>query len=325
MFNQPGALRSAINQQFAERCSWDEPLSQHTTAQVGGNASVFIKAINRQGLIQAVRFCWMHNLQLKILGAGSNILVSENGFDGVVILNQARAIKVVENSQPPSIYAESGANLGMVARKAGLAGISGLEWAATVPGTVGGAVYGNAGAHGSDMQSNLTVVEILQPESDPLQWTVEQLQYEYRSSILKRTQSGHVILSASFHGLADDPNKIKERMQTFSSHRKNTQPPGASMGSIFKNPEGDFAGRLIEQAGLKGFSIGGVLVSPIHANFFVNTRNASSQDYWQLIQHVRATVYQKFNINLELEVEPVGFSDDSLSTSTPYSAGAQHD
>ncbi len=298
-----------INSKFATACQWNAPLAQFTTAKVGGLAKVLITVQNKSELADAARMCWLYDLPVFILGSGANVLIASNGFAGVVLHNQARNIQIQVDQPTPEIYAESGASLGMTARKAALAGISGLEWAAIVPGTIGGAVYGNAGAHGSNVQANLAVVEILQPDSDPVFWNVEQMQYEYRSSILKKSKIQAVILSATFLGVKEDPSLIKAKMQTYSDYRKKTQPPGASMGSMFKNPAGDFAGRLIEAAGLKSAKVGGVTVSPFHANFFMNNEQATAEDYWELIQKVQKTVYDKFQVKLELEIEPVGFSN----------------
>ncbi|OJX47279.1 MAG: UDP-N-acetylenolpyruvoylglucosamine reductase [Chloroflexi bacterium 44-23] len=307
MFDFSSEVIQAINSKFAAACQWDIPLAQFTTAKVGGPAKLMITVRSKEELADAAELCWQYQLPLFVLGTGANILVSSKGFNGVVIHNQANKIQMEPDQTPPQIYAESGANLGLAARKAALAGISGLEWAAIVPGTVGGAVHGNAGAYGSNVQANLTVVEILQPNSDPVFWNVEQMQYSYRSSTLKNSRIPAIILSAIFHGIKEDPSLIKAKMQTNSIHRKKTQPPGASMGSMFKNPPGDFAGRLIEAAGLKGTSVGGVTVSPIHANFFVNNEQATAEDYWQLIQKVKKDVYDKFQVKLELEIEPIGF------------------
>jgi UDP-N-acetylmuramate dehydrogenase len=305
-----------IQEKFGNHCQINSPLGKYTTANVGGNALATITVLNRNELIETANYCWENNFSFKIFGSGSNILVSDTGFEGVVILNQAKQINIDSAKNPAKIYAESGANLGLVARKAGLAGIGGLEWAATIPGTVGGAVYGNAGAHQSDISNNLFLAEILQQDSEPVFWNTDQMEYSYRSSVLKKIQKNVVILSATFKGYQESSELIQKRMQTFIEYRKNTQPPGASLGSMFKNPEGDYAGRLIEAAGLKGTTIGGVKVSSIHANFFVNTDNATANDYWKLIQLVQKTVFDKFEINLELEIEPIGFPNQTSQLSS---------
>jgi UDP-N-acetylmuramate dehydrogenase len=309
-------MSDKLKEKFGSNLQMDVPMSLHTTAQVGGPAKAMISVENRMALIDVLHFCWTNDLPNLLLGSGSNVLVSQAGFDGLVILNRAKEIRIDKEKNPPQIYAESGANFGLVARKAAIAGIAGLEWAASIPGTVGGAVYGNAGAHQGDVSKNLLLAEILQQDSEPMFWNVQQMDYSYRSSILKKKLEKTAIISATFIGFLDNPENIQDRMRTFIEHRKRTQPPGASLGSMFKNPTGDYAGRLIEAAGLKGTRIGGVAVSLVHANFFVNTEKATATDYWSLIQLVQKTVFEKFGVNLHLEIEPIGFSSHTFHTAT---------
>lgn len=297
-----------LKTRFGKQLHTQVALSGLTTARVGGEAAYVVNIQNGDELKFIMNYCWQKNLPHRILGAGSNMLFCDQGFDGLIVLNKAKSIQINADPEKPTIWAESGANLGLVARKAALSGLSGLEWAAAVPGTVGGAVYGNAGAYGGDIAGNLLVAEVLQQEKGQQTWVCNQFEYQYRSSILKREKQKTVILSATFACSHDEPETIQERMQQFTGHRRRTQPPGASMGSMFKNPPGDFAGRLIEVAGLKGTRIGGVQVSQVHANFFVNQSEATAQDIWDLIQLVQTTVFTKFNIKLELEIEPIGFN-----------------
>ena len=180
-----------------------------------------------------------------------------------------------------------------------------MEWASTVPGTLGGAVYGNAGAFGGDMQRNLVLAEILHPQGKEL-YPVERMQYQYRSSSLKREKQKAVILAARLRLERSEPDAVQEKMETFSAQRRRSQPPGASMGSMFKNPPGDYAGRLIEAAGLKGYRVGGAEVSTVHANFFINHGNAAAADIVELIRVARAAVADKTGIELDLEVELLG-------------------
>jgi len=209
-------------------------------------------------------------------------------------------------SDPPSIEAESGAILGTVARRSALRGLSGMEWGAPVPGTVGGAVYGNAGAHGSDMAESLRMAKILHQTRGIEDWPVEKLAYQYRSSILKREKMPVVVLSAVLNVVQTSRDEAWERIKLFQAHRKDTQPPGASMGSMFKNPEDDYAGRLIEAAGLKGRRIGRAMISPVHANFMINLGGASAKDIWQLMTLTQKTVQEKFGVFLEPEIELIG-------------------
>ena len=304
-----------LRNQFSNQLQVDVDLKNFTTARVGGKAKWFMVAKSIKDLVSIAQFCWHQKIKFYLLGAGSNVLVSDDGYSGLVILNHAKGIKINQKPAHPTIIAESGANLGLVARKAALTGLSGLEWAATVPGTIGGAVFGNAGAHGGDISSNLLLAEILQQKNGTTVWNKDDFQYSYRSSCLKSKQVSGIILSATFECQYDDPQRIKERMNQFSDHRRQTQPPGASMGSMFKNPPGDYAGRLIEAAGLKGYQIGGVKVSEIHANFFVNDDKATAANIFELIQHVQNEVKSKFNTDLELEIEMIGFDQNTNNNS----------
>lgn len=314
-------ITELLQQQFSHKLQTEVELKNFSTARVGGLAKWFIKVKNIDELVEIVKFCWVHEIPFLLLGSGSNVLFSDDGFDGLIIHNQAKKISIDQKYENPTITAESGANLGLVSRKAGLAGLSGLEWAATVPGTIGGAVFGNAGAHGGDISTNLLLAEILQQNHEKSLWKKEDFEYGYRSSSLKNKQKKGIILSATFECTYDDPEKIKERMNKFSEYRRKTQPPGASMGSMFKNPVGDYAGRLIEAAGLKGFAVGGVSVSEVHANFFVNTEQAIANDFFELIHIVKQSVQEKFNVDLELEIEMIGFNQIAKNNNT-YSGKA---
>ncbi len=296
----------ALREQLGTHLQENVPMSSYTTARVGGNAAAMLAVGSGEELEKAVLVLWQLKVPFFIFGSGANLLVSDKGIDGVVILNRAHQIKVDANSNPPSVWAESGAILATIARRAALRGLSGLEWAATVPGTLGGALYGNAGAFGGDMQQALILAEILHPVEGRQFWTPEKMQYEYRSSVLKQNPGQAVILAARLRLQPSSEESVTSTIAELSAKRRSTQPPGASLGSMFKNPAGDYAGRLIEAAGLKGTRVGGVQVSQVHANFFVNDESATASDYWILIQQVRRTVNEKFGIMLELEIEPVG-------------------
>jgi UDP-N-acetylmuramate dehydrogenase len=273
---------------------------------VGGPARFYISAKSASQLAEDIRFLWDHAVPFFLLGSGANVLIGDAGLDAVVVHNQARQITVAPNGERPTITAESGAILAAVARQAAEFSLSGLEWASTVPGTVGGAVYGNAGAFGSSTQKNLVTAEILHRDKGYQLLSSEDMAYAYRSSVLKRDPGQAVILSARFAVENGDKTSILALMNEYGDRRRSTQPAGPSTGSTFKNPQGDFAGRLIEAAGLKGTRVGGVEVSTIHANFFINDGTASARDYYDLIQLVRNTVLEKFNVLLETEIEIIG-------------------
>ncbi len=304
------ALRAA----FGDALQVNASMAAHTTARVGGPADALITANSAGDLEHAARRLWELGVPFLVLGYGSNVLVSDQGLRGVVVLNRARAIQIEAGSEEtgaaPFVQAESGALIGTIARQAALQGLSGFEWAATVPGTLGGAIYGNAGAYGGDMGTSLVLAEILHPHGKEL-WSVERMQYTYRSSQLKRSRIPAVILAAQLKLERSRPEQVQAKMEEFSAHRRRTQPPGASLGSMFKNPPGDYAGRLIEAAGLKGARVGEAEISAVHANFFINRGNASATDIGRLIRLARETVADRFGITLELEVELLGdWSDE---------------
>jgi UDP-N-acetylmuramate dehydrogenase len=300
------ALRAA----FGAHLQVNTSLAAYTTARTGGNADALLTASSTSELEEMALRLWGMDITFTLLGYGSNVLVSDDGLRGVALINRAREMRIdlgsSEEGRPPSVWAESGALIGTIARQAAIKGLSGFEWAATVPGTLGGAIYGNAGAHGSDMNASLILAEILHPSGKEI-WPVERLQYTYRSSALKRErQRTHVVLSARIQLKQSEPETVKQLMDGFAAQRRSTQPPGASLGSMFKNPPGEYAGRLIEAAGLKGTRIGDAEISPVHANFFINHGKASAGDIGRLIQLAQKTVADKFGVQLALEVELIG-------------------
>jgi UDP-N-acetylmuramate dehydrogenase len=319
----PPAALDALRAQFGPALQENVSMASYTTARVGGRASALLVANSAADLELFATHLWALEVPFYVLGSGSNVLISDQGLEGVVVLNKARAIKIEGNlpaglppeqgsEQPwqPGVWAESGANFGTIARQVALRGLSGLEWAATIPGTLGGAVYGNAGAYGSDMSKNLLLANILH-RGGKESLTLEQMGYSYRSSALKRAKSspgmpGTIILSAQLKLEISEPQTVQAKMEANASHRRRTQPPGASMGSMFKNPPGDYAGRLIEAAGLKGTRVGDAEISPVHANFFINHGAATASDIGQLIGRAQAMVAAQFGIELELEVELLG-------------------
>lgn len=288
---------------FGSRLQKEVPLANLTTAKVGGSARFFVVTRSSDTLAADIQFLWERDIPMVLLGSGSNILVSDRGIDAVVIQNKAKTITI---DSSPALTAESGAVLATVARQAAMNGLTGLEWASTIPGTLGGAVYGNAGAHGGEMSKSLILANILHRTKGILSLDSDEMQYSYRSSILKRDPGNAVILSAQLFVEKGDALAIKAQMEDNAAKRRNTQPPGASMGSMFKNPDGDYAGRLVESAGLKGTRIGGAQVSPVHANFMINDGSATAADIRNLILLVQKTVQEKSGIKLDLEIELIG-------------------
>jgi UDP-N-acetylmuramate dehydrogenase len=300
------AVLMQLHDHFGERLQQNVRLAPYTTARVGGPARWFAAAASAEQLGQDADFLWKTALPYRVLGNGSNMLVSDDGWDGFVLLNMAKSISVNESGEHPTVYVESGAALTTLVRKTAEAGLSGLEWAAGIPGTVGGAVYGNAGAHGSDISKCLTLAEILHRTNGQLSLRGDELGFTYRSSSLKREPGNAVILSATFKLERSTCEAVQARVDAVNEKRRCAQPTGASFGSTFKNPAGDHAARLIEAAGLKGTRIGGVEVSPVHANFMINSGSGCAEDYRKLIELVRAAVLEKSSVALELEIELFG-------------------
>jgi len=293
-----------LRQKFGDAVQENVTLAPYTSARIGGPADVLLTVKSADELADAVQLIWEQELPYYILGGGSNVLVSDKGFRGAVVLNRAKEVRF-EMGDQPSVWCEAGVVIANLAKRCASKGLSGLEWSATVPGTVGGAVYGNAGAFGGDMTHNLIWAELL-TKNGREKFTLDQMGYGYRTSVLKRHEVNGIVLSALLKLKNSTSQEVSVKIDQFSERRKATQPPGASMGSMFKNPEGDHAGRLIEAAGLKGTRIGNAEISTVHGNFFINHGETKAEDVRALIALVQKTVLEKFRIDLELEVEVIG-------------------
>ena len=289
---------------FGEMVKENVPLAPYTSARIGGPADIFITVESVTALMRVVKFLWKNDMPFLVMGGGSNLLVSDKGVRGVVVMNRAKKVTFRAGDQP-SVSAESGVVFSNLANRCASKGFGGIEWAAAVPGTIGGAVYGNAGAFGGDVAGSLLSTELL-TESGREKFSVEQMGYGYRASLLKRGELKAIVLSAELSLTNSTKEDATVKIQQFSAHRKTTQPPGASMGSMFKNPVGDYAGRLIEVSGLKGTRIGNAEVSPVHGNFFVNHGATRAEDIRKLVQLAQKTVKEKQGVELELEIEMVG-------------------
>jgi UDP-N-acetylmuramate dehydrogenase len=293
-----------LNLSHPDRLLVNEPLAKYTAARLGGAADyLYVAKESTHELKAVVTAAWDAGLPVRVLGGGANVLISDRGFRGLIVIN-----KVAEAAfKGTEVVVTSGYALTVLARKCASRGLSGFEWAASVPGTIGGAVINNAGAHGGDMAASVYSVTILDAEHGVLLLHNAGLRYEYRSSALKaRDDRRFLVLMATLHLHEGDPAAINAKIDEFIAYRKRTQPPGASLGSIFKNPLGDYAGRLIESCGLKGYGIGGAQVSPVHANFFINTGDATAHDYYALVRHVRQRVQEQAGVLLETEIELIG-------------------
>ena len=295
---------------FGEAFKLNQPLAKYTTARVGGCAELFVTVRSAEQLQKAVELAYENDIPYVILGGGSNVLVSDEGATGLVILNRARHISFRNSGFRIICRVESGANISSLARQCISKGLAGLEWAVSVPGTVGGATVNNSGAHGADMNSNLVSAVVWDPGVGVRVMSNADMGYAYRTSVLKQEhrsdRPNRVVLSVDLEVKSETVSILEARAEAFITHRKQTQPGGATMGSMFKNPKHFYAGYLIEAAGLKGHRIGGVQVSEKHANFFINNEDASAEDIRALLAEVYNQVREQFNVELEPEVELIG-------------------
>jgi UDP-N-acetylmuramate dehydrogenase len=304
IMTRPAAPLEVLSAAFGAQVRENVSLAPYTSARIGGPADVLLTATSADELAAMLGVIWQHGFPCFILGGGSNVLVGDRGVRGVTVLNRAKAVDF-EKGESPRLRAESGVVFSNLANRCAAKGYAGLEWAATVPGTIGGAVYGNAGAFGGDLAGNLLEAEVL-TEAGRETWPLEKLGYGYRTSVLTRGGPRAAVLAATLTLKNANRAAVAVKIAAFGDRRRSTQPPGASMGSMFKNPENDFAGRLIEAAGLKGARIGHAEISPLHGNFFVNHGRTRAGDVRALIELARRTVQEKFGVRLELEIELVG-------------------
>lgn len=305
-------------------------LAPYTTMKVGGAAEHFAVVQTVEQLIRLVRWARAMELPYFVLGGGSNVLISDAGIRGLVIYNRCRQMRIDEApccvfplDDRPFVFAESGCSMAGLARRTIGEALTGLEWAVSLPGTVGGAVVNNAGAYGGEVKDNLYDAMILGADDDIEEVPAEQLGYAYRSSVLKRAATilpdgrvnalhagfGAVVLSVNFRLARGDSKMLKAQADHNLQHRRRSQPVEPSLGSTFVNPPGDYAGRLIEAAGLKGATVGGVQVSRQHANFLINPGGvgaASAADALALINYVQQVVEEHSGVRLTPEVQFVG-------------------
>lgn len=282
---------------------YNEPLADYTTWKIGGSADIFIVPTTKEQLAAAIRLLHIHGVPWISIGKGSNLLISDKGFRGAAIklgegFNELR----MDGTEVTVGGSYSLIKLSVIA---GRAGLSGLEFAGGIPGTVGGAVFMNAGAHGSDVSRILKTAEVVLETGELVNMTNEQLQFEYRHSILQERRG--IVTEAVFQLSYGDRKAIDAEMAVHRTRRLQTQPLQLKVaGSVFRNPANGYAAQLIEKAGLKGLQVGGAVVSTQHANFIVNTGQATARDVLTLIDTIRRTVKERFDIELVPEVLIVG-------------------
>ena len=281
----------------------NEPMSLHTSFRTGGPAEVFIKAESTENIISAIDIAKKYNKQYIITGNGSNILVKDGGIDGIVINigNEMSKIKC----DGTKIYAQAGAMLSALATAAADEELTGLEFASGIPGTVGGAVFMNAGAYDGEIKDIIEYADVIDSEGNTHRLIKDELELSYRHSVI--AEKNMIVVGAMFNLNKGIKKNITDKMADFAKRRRDKQPLNyPSAGSTFKRPEGYFAGKLIEDSGLKGKTVGGAQVSEKHAGFVVNIGNATSSDIIALMDGCIETVYNKFGVKLEPEVRILG-------------------
>ncbi len=287
----------------------DAPMGKHTSFRLGGPAAWLIRVNDADSLVRATIAARASGQPYRIIGGGSNILVADAGIKGIVILNRANDYELLPSGEGFVLAAESGVQLPRLAGELARRGATGMEWGVGVPGTVGGAVVQNAGAWGSETRDRLLSIEVLRPGSDAVQtMPASELGLRYRGSAILDLPAAErpLVVRAWFRLDRGEPAEIAARNARYIAERTATQPRAASGGSTFSNPPGDAAGRLLDAAGLKGFSIGGARFSEKHANFIVHEGMATASDVRALVEHGQRVVYQRFGILLKPEIEFVG-------------------
>jgi len=291
-----------IQRRLGVKTSRNEPLARFTTMRVGGPADLFAVVHNAFELRALVRFARARTIPVFLLGRGSDLVISDAGIRGLVVQVRAEATRV----DGERLVAEAGTPMARVATETQKAGLTGLEFGLAIPGTVGGAVWANAGAHEGDVAGVLAEAVVVLEDGSEARLDAAACRFAYRDSRFKGTP-GETVIAAAFRLAPAEPDLIRARLDEIRRWRQANQPLGLpSAGSMFRNPPGDSAGRLIDAAGLKGYRVGGAVVSEKHANFIVNDRKGTAADVRAVGEHVRRTVAEQTGIELGYEVEFVG-------------------
>lgn len=303
----------------------NEPLAKYTSWRIGGPARYFANVGTPDDLRAALAWANERTLPVFILGGGTNLLARETGFDGLVLRCRSQELRVESEGDAGRAWITAGAPMAGSVRKLAAQGWGGLQWAEGLPGTIGGAVFGNAGCYGGDVATVLARAWLLVGDTVE-EWPVDRFAYGYRTSVLKRTKDerpttkatehsndpfvlrppsfvGPIVVAAEFNVQRADPRELATQMERTAAERKSKTPWGSSCGSVFKNPLHESAGRLLEAAGLKGTRLGGAEIAKKHANYIVNLGGASSADVLGLVEIARERVFNEFGITLELEVQ----------------------
>jgi len=287
----------------------NEPMKNHTSYGIGGSALAFIEAKSVNDLQLVRSFVCNNQIPIYCVGGGSNLLVSDDGIDGLVVSLKKSFKKIIFDKN--TCYAETGIKLSKLVKECIKHNFIGLETLIGIPGTLGGALIMNAGAYGDEISKYLVAIDILNEEGVVEHKSADEIEFSYRSSTFNEND---ILLSAEFQLEKSSEIEIRNNRDSANQQRKNSQPlKSRSAGSVFKNPKEFAAGYLIEKVGLKGKSIGGAMVSDIHANFIINQDNATADDVVKLIKLIRDTVFKSYSINLELEITTLGFPEGTFN------------
>jgi UDP-N-acetylmuramate dehydrogenase len=311
-----------LGRRVGVRADRDARLAPHTTMRVGGPADLLLTAHNAFELRAALRYARTRGIPHLVLGRGSDVVIADAGVRGLVILDRADALEVTGEG----VTAEAGVQMARIATRSQEAGLTGLEFALAIPGSIGGAVWANAGAHDGEIAGVLAWADIVGADGTESRLAAPDLAFGYRDSRLKHPAPGvppEIVVAARFALASDDPAAIRTRLDAIKAWRRAHQPLGIpSAGSVFRNPPGDSAGRLIEAAGLKGRRIGGAVISERHANWILNDAKGTATDVRTLADLVAATVRERLGVDLVAEVEFIGdWPEPWASGGTPAPAG----
>ncbi len=292
--------KEILQSEYADklRLEWNVPLAKYTTFHIGGPAECLIAARSPKEVDMVIQFAGQHQVPLRILGNGSNLLIDDKGVSGIVLYIGRRMQDIEVNGT--EIVAQAGARMALVARAAMEHALTGLEFVFGIPGTIGGGVIMNAGAYGGELSQIVTKVEAFDKEGNFHTLTSEELQFGYRKSMLKEQE--YIVTKIYMNLQKGNKEAIQKRMSELGALRREKQPlEYPSAGSTFKRPNGYFVGQLIEEAGLKGYAVGGAEVSKKHGGFIINVGEASCKDVRSLIGYIKATILEKYNVELEPE------------------------
>ncbi|MFL3052530.1 MAG: UDP-N-acetylmuramate dehydrogenase [Candidatus Neomarinimicrobiota bacterium] len=289
---------------------FDEPMSKHTSYGIGGPARAYITPKNKEDLVSILKFSKDNNIPSYFIGSGSNLLVSDEGIDGIVITLGKSFNKLEINKN--NVFAETGVMLGRMVKECAKRNLSGIESLIGVPGTLGGALIMNAGAFGGEISNYLEYVSVITMSGDEKKYQQKDIKFNYRNSSFSDNE---ILINANFKFILSDQKTVSKNKLKASGGRKSSQPLRfRSAGSVFKNPSEGAAGYFIDKAGLKGTKSGDAEISSVHANFFVNHGRATAKDVIRLINIARKKVYKEFGVMLELEIKTLGFAKEVIKT-----------